>query len=217
MGDMSANIQGALEDIELIKNTIVKTKVSFKRIVNFYLWIGMYYFSNLCINLLEIISISKGTIQSQILFEAVGLFLLIIMIGIYFYYRKMISHHENYLSLFLIDMWGYTFIITKVLSILIINFTSFNILQVLPIWCITMGIAINLLSTGLLLNSKFIKIIAILFSLLNVISFKIPDIHLNLLNDMTLTYSSNIISANFLILIVCICLYFYFKNQGKKL
>ena len=149
------NIQGALKDIELIKNTISKTKIMFNNIKNFYLVLALFFILNLIVYITDItLILQKNTYNSRMYLEVFELILFVVVVAAYLYYRKIIALYQNQLSLFLIDIWGYTVIITKLFSILA-NYATINdtTTSVNNIFVLT-GVGICFLSTGLLMDSN---------------------------------------------------------------
>lgn len=214
---MNVKFQKENSNIKLTKSSILRSQISFKKISSFFIWITLYYVLNLSLNFLHVYFLTQMTTSLINIPVIINSVIFICFVSVFIYYKKNIFTSGNDLSVLLLDLWGYTIIITKILPILLIwlNHTDLPNMSLIITFGILIGIGICILATSLLIKSRMLIIICVIYLLLANVYYTIPDIAIKLDHQLTLIYPGYSMFSEGLISCVCLFLLSYFNMKGK--
>lgn len=140
---------------------------------------------------------------------------LISILGIILYVLSFRKKSLNFKLLF--DLWIFGILISKCISIITLNlYSDANIKNELSIWLLVISMSICLFITGSYLNSNFIKIISVLFIVIQFVLNLLPNISLSIKNGQILSISLSPLFFNILAFMIFIFLYRYIYTLENK-
>lgn len=210
------NIEDTIENKALKKNES-HSRVSMNEEAKFFRSLAVYYLLTIIVFFLHLLLISQKIMVSEWIIGSLDLLMFLGIIGIYIYYKRIASSNKYQIT-FLIDMWGGTILIIQLFWVFISRLGKVPLiaLQQLSLWSLLIGIIICMFSSALFLKSKLLKILTILFGLLSLLNVIIPDIVLEMPDNMSLTSPGSTVYSKFTIMIVCFCLYLYLGKVDLK-
>lgn len=196
---------------------IESNKITFKNIKLFIIGLGFYYlldisllFINLYLNKFISVHNNLNNLYS---------FLFIYLIIIFIYFKR--KNEENTISNKLIGIWGYSIIISKIISVIMgyILKENLELLKQIFIILLVIPFLISLFLTGYILKDIKLKILSFLLLLIQYPLTFMPDFTINTYNNLEITYYMYPIYLKIIFFIICIFLYskIYHLDNSKNI
>ena len=169
--DQNEKIENALSDITLIKQTMGKSRVEFKRLSQLFFLFGILQFVLIAGRILL-----WAVDRSSVLYISTSSFLLLVQLSYfviavpYFIWRSILKKTENNYTLYLYDIWGYALFavpciwllltLTNLIFPQIISNSSYEAYIVLLWLAEQLSFFLGIAVTGFLLNSSDWKLLS---------------------------------------------------------
>lgn len=191
-------------------------KITFKNIKLFIIGLGLYYLLDISFLFITVYLNKFTSVQNNLNIFYSSLFIYIILIFLYFK-RKNINPISNKL----INIWGYSTIFSKIISIILsyVLKSNLELIKQISIIFLLIPFIVSLFLTGYILQDTKLKIFSFLLLVIQYPLTLIPDFTISAYNNLEITFYMYPTYLKIIFLIICIFLYFkiYHLDNSKVL